>query len=54
MQQNQKFARIKVVVKNGGIMDLGTKGSLVISLSQKVDKNTSYGEQIIVGQLTEL
>ena len=50
----QKFARIKVVVNNDGNMDLGTKGSLVMSLSQKTDKNTCYGEQITTGQLTEL
>ena len=34
----QKYARIKVVVNNGGKMDLVTKGSLVMSLSQKEGK----------------
>ena len=51
---DQIFARIKVVVNNDGNMDLGTKGSLVMSLSQKIDKNTCYGEQITAGKLTEL
>ena len=32
---------------NDGNMDLGTKGSLVMSLSQETDKNTCYGEKII-------
>ena len=49
-----KFARIKVVVNNDGNVDLGTKGSLVMSLSQKTNKNTCYGEKITAGQLTEL
>ena len=39
---------------NDGNMDMGTKGSLVMSLSQKTDKNTCYGEQITAGQLTKL
>ena len=34
----QKYARIKVVVNNDGNMDRGTKGSLVMSLSQKTIK----------------
>ena len=39
---------------NDGNMDLGTKGSLVVSLSQKTDKYTCCGKQITAGQLTEL
>ena len=40
---------------NDGNMDLGTKGSLVMSLSQKTDnKNICYGQQITDGHLTEL
>ena len=48
--------KVKVVVINGGNMDLGTNGfTSDVSLPKyESKKNTSYGEKITVGQLAEL
>ena len=51
-----KKTKSKVVVNNGGNMDLETNGftSDVSLPKDKANKTLGYGEQITAGQLTEL